>query len=96
LRLQRSDSKPLTSLLGLPLIERTIRTARDGGATSFVVVTGYRSEQVGAFVSDLGKRLGTDITLVHNPDWETKENGASLLAAREHLDGPFLLTMADH
>ena len=96
LRLQRSDSKPLTPLLGLPLIERTIRTAMEGGATGFVVVTGYRSERVGAFVTELGQRLGTHITLVENPDWESKENGASLLAAREHLDGPFLLTMADH
>ncbi len=96
LRLQRSDSKPLTPLLGLPLIERTIRTAREGGATGFVVVTGYQSEQVGAFVSGLGQRLGVGITLVENPDWEHKENGASLLAARPHIDGPFLLTMADH
>jgi len=96
LRLQRSDSKPLTPLLGLPLIERTLRTAREGGATGFVVVTGYRSEQVSAFVTSLGQRLGIDITLVENPDWEHKENGASLLAAKAHLDGPFLLTMADH
>ncbi len=96
LRLQRSDSKPLTSLLGLPLIELTIRTAMDGGASGFVVVTGYQSARVGAFVSELGQRLGTDITLVENPDWENRENGASLLAAREHLDSPFLLTMADH
>lgn len=96
LRLQRSDSKPLTPLLGLPLIERTLRTAREGGATGFVVVTGYRSKQVGDFVAALGQRLGIEVTLVENPDWEHKENGASLLAARAHLDEPFLLTMADH
>lgn len=96
LRLQRSDSKPLTSILGMPLIERTIRTAREGGATEFVVVTGYRSDQVAAFVTALGQRLNIRIRVVHNPDWDKNGNGYSLLAAREHLKEPFLLTMADH
>lgn len=96
LRLQRSDSKPLTSILGLPLIERTIRTAREGGATEFVVVTGYQSEQLAAFVTALGQRLNIKVTVVDNPAWNEKGNGYSLLAARPHIDGPFLLTMADH
>lgn len=95
-RLQRSDSKPLVSLLGLPLIERTMRTALEGGATEFVVITGYRSDQVAPFVSRLGQRLGITVTLVQKPDWERKENGYSLLQARDQLQEPFLLTMADH
>jgi len=95
-RLKRSDSKPLTSLLGLPLIERTMRTALEGGATGFVVVTGYQSERVSSFVRALGERLQVAVTTVYNPDWEHKENGCSLLSARPHLQEPFLLTMADH
>ena len=96
LRLHRSDSKPLTSILGLPLIERTIRTAQEGGASEFVVVTGYRSEPLGDFVSNLGQRLDIKITLVENPAWQETGNGASLLAAKDHLDAPFLLSMSDH
>ncbi|MDO6461195.1 NTP transferase domain-containing protein [Granulosicoccaceae sp. 1_MG-2023] len=95
-RLQRSDSKPLTSILGIPLIERTIRTAMDGGATGFVVVSGYQAEPLSQFMTTLSQRLGGEITTVHNADWDSKDNGASLLAARGHLQEPFLLTMADH
>ena len=38
------ESKPLVPLLGLPLIERTILTARKGGINDFYVVTGYEGE----------------------------------------------------
>ncbi|MCX2781868.1 NTP transferase domain-containing protein [Microbulbifer thermotolerans] len=96
-RLKRSDSKPLTSLLGLPLIERTMRTAMEGGVTGFVVVTGYQAERVSTFVRALGERLQVEVTTVNNPDWEHRENGCSLLCARPYLQqAPFLLTMADH
>ena len=38
---------------------------------------------------------GLEISLIENPEYE-KSNGVSVLAARGHFDGPFLLTMADH
>lgn len=95
-RLSRSDSKPLTPLLGVPLIERTMRTALEGGATEFVVVTGYRAEPVQAFVTELGRRLGVPVSVVHNPEWNELGNGRSLWHARSQLDSPFLLLMADH
>ncbi|NQT54816.1 MAG: NTP transferase domain-containing protein [Desulfobacteraceae bacterium] len=44
--LQRGDSKPLVPLLGVPLIERAIRSAVDAGADDFRVVTGYQGERV--------------------------------------------------
>lgn len=96
LRLQRSDSKPLTPILGLPLIERAIRTAKEGGVSEFVVVTGYESERVGNFVRDLGQRLDLIIHVVENTEWNEYGNGHSLLAAKAHLTSPFLLSMADH
>lgn len=95
-RLSRSDSKPLTPLLGVPLIERTMRTALEGGATQFVVVTGYEAERVGAFVTELGRKLSVPVALVHNPEWEEFGNGRSAWYAREVVDSPFILLMADH
>ncbi len=90
------EIKPLVPLLGVPLIERVIRSAREGGADRFVVVTGYEGEKVGAFLSTLAQRLGVEITRIHNDQWE-KENGYSVLRAREALGtDPFLLLMADH
>lgn len=95
-RLQKiGDSKPLIPILGIPLIERVIRTARDAGAGEFYVVTGYQSDRIRAFLNKLSARLMISITLLMNDDWE-KGNGLSVLKARKHLQEPFLLLMADH
>ncbi len=96
-RLQsKADCKPLLPLLGVPLIERSIRAARAAGADSFLVVTGHRAERLEAFLEGLSARLSVPIRCVRNPDWDRLDNGASVLAAREHLEGDFLLLMADH
>jgi choline kinase len=95
-RLQRKgDSKPLIPILGIPLIERVIRSALEVGADDFYVVTGCRGEHVRAFLDRLTDRLGIRITSIVNQDWD-KENGLSVLKAREYLPEPFLLLMADH
>jgi 1L-myo-inositol 1-phosphate cytidylyltransferase len=92
---QRGDSKPLVPILGLPLIERVIRNAIEAGADDFYVVTGYQEELIRVFLVGLTGRLGCRITPIFNRDWE-KENGLSVLKAREYLKEPFLLLMADH
>ncbi len=92
---QRGDSKPLIPLLGVPLIERVIRSTIEAGADDLHVVTGYQGERVRAFLDHLSNRLKISITHIVNEDWE-KENGLSVLKAREHLHEPFLLLMADH
>lgn len=51
------EVKPLIPLLGVPLIERVIRSALEGGADEIYVVTGYREEQVANFLKQLAKRL---------------------------------------
>lgn len=95
-RLRRwGDSKPLIPLLGVPLIERAIRSAIEAGADDFYVVTGYQGARVRDFLGPLAVRLGIPITPLINEDWE-KENGLSVLKARDYLHEPFLLLMADH
>jgi CDP-L-myo-inositol myo-inositolphosphotransferase len=92
---QQGDSKPLVPILGLPLIERVIRSALEAGADDFYVVTGYQEELIRVFLAGLTEHLGCRITPIFNRDWE-KENGLSVLKAREYLKEPFLLLMADH
>ncbi len=92
---QKGVSKPLVPLLGIPLIERAIRSAMEAGADDFYVVTGYQGDLVRDFLERLAKRLAIRITPLVNDDWE-KENGLSVLKAREVLHEPFLLLMADH
>ncbi len=95
-RLQsRGDSKPLIPLLGIPLIERVIRTAMEGGADEFFVVVGHQGEQLSHFLAGLAQSLLITITPLVNDDWD-KENGLSVLTAQDVLHEPFILLMADH
>ena len=51
----KGEIKPLVSLLGVPLIERVIRSAMEAGVDEFVVITGYQGEQVSNFCQPLAK-----------------------------------------
>ena len=92
---KRGVSKPLISLLGLPLIERVILTAQRCGISDFYVVTGYRGEKVRPFLDELSKRKNIKITYITNDEWD-KENGISVLKARPFLHEKFILLMCDH
>ncbi len=59
---QQGDSKPLVPVLGLPLIERVIRSAIEAGADDFYVVTGYQEKLIRVFLAGLTGRLGCRIT----------------------------------
>ena len=90
-----SESKPLTPIGGIPLIEHVIRRAAAGGATRVLVVTGYEAERVEAFLARLQFRLALPIGWERVEDW-TRPNGYSVLAGAEVLNGDYLLTMSDH
>ena len=92
---QMGDSKPLIPMLGVPLLERVIRSALEAGADEFYVVIGYQGERVRNFLERLAERLRIRITPLVNDAWE-QGNGLSVLTGREHLHKPFLLLMADH
>ena len=95
-RLRRQGPhKPLIPLLGIPLIERVVRTGMEAGAGSFLVVTGYQAEALSTFLRRLSEKLQVPIDTIHNPDWKG-DNGLSVLRARERLTEPFILSMSDH
>ena len=87
--------KPLVPVLGVPLIERVIHSAMEGGADEFYVITGYEGEQVSYFLRQLAQRLKVSIIPIQNDDWQ-QENGVSVLKARGIIEESFLLLMADH
>lgn len=89
------DSKPLTPVAGMPLIEHVIRRALEGGASRFTVVTGHQADRVEAFLQELGDRLAVAIAAVRLDDW-SRPNGWSMAAGAAAIPGEFLLMMADH
>ena len=92
---RRGDSKPLISVLGVPLIERVMRCAMQAEINDFYVVSGYQGEHVRHFLDGLARRCGVRITHIINDAWK-QGNGLSVLKAGEDLDGHFLLLMGDH
>jgi 1L-myo-inositol 1-phosphate cytidylyltransferase / CDP-L-myo-inositol myo-inositolphosphotransferase len=90
-----TDCKPLLRVTGLPLAERAIATAIRAGVNEFVVVVGHEPEPVERALRQIAQRRHVTIEVARAEDW-TAGNGASLLAAREYLDEPFVLLMADH
>ena len=87
--------KPLAPLLGAPLIGHVIDCALAGGATEFVVVTGYEGAKLEKFLYALAAARGLRLSCVRNPEWRAS-NGLSVAAAAPVLTGKFLLLMSDH
>jgi 1L-myo-inositol 1-phosphate cytidylyltransferase len=90
-----SQSKPLTPIGGVPLIEHVIRRLHAGGATRVLVVTGHEGERLEAFLAELQFRLALPIGWERTPDW-TLPNGHSVLTGASVFTGDYLLSMADH
>lgn len=90
-----SDSKPLTPVAGIRLIELGIRQAVAAGVTRVIVVTGHRADEVEGFLADLSARSGMEIVAERLSDWSTP-NGYSVIAGAARCAGDYLLMMADH
>ncbi|MCD6169945.1 MAG: phosphocholine cytidylyltransferase family protein [Candidatus Latescibacteria bacterium] len=89
-----SIPKPLIPVLGIPLIERIIRSVKRAGIRRIVVVTGYLGHKLKARLGN-GSRLGVNIEYVDNPQW-WQPNGISVLKAKPLLQTNFVLLMSDH
>jgi 1L-myo-inositol 1-phosphate cytidylyltransferase len=86
--------KPLTPILDRPLISYTVEMLAAAGITILNAVVGCEGAKL---VSGLKPLIPSrmQLRIIDNPDWQ-KQNGLSVLAAAEHVVGPFLLTMSDH
>ncbi len=95
----RSDGnrlpKPLTPLLGRTLIERAVLTAHQAGIKKFIVVLGYKKEDVLPTIETLKKEHQLSIKVVENPEWRLG-NGTSVAAVEPHVSGLFFVVMCDH
>ena len=86
--------KPLVQLHGKSLLEHVILGAHQAGIDRFVIVVGYGANAIRQWLSD--RPLGrVSVNVVENSEYR-KDNGVSVLKARDQIRDPFLLLMADH
>ncbi len=90
-----SDSKPLTPVAGVPLIELAVRQAVAAGAGRVVVVTGHQAIEIEKFLPTLSARVGVPVISERVQHWSTP-NGYSVVAGAAKIAGDYLLLMADH
>lgn len=87
-RMKDKKPKPLIELLGLPIIEHTIRKLRNKNIGIIVV---YHREEIKNYLS----KNFPEIEFVYNPEPE-RENGYSLYLVKNLIEDDFLLLMSDH
>ncbi len=92
---EKLELKPLIPIKGVPLIEHVIERGRRAGIDEFLVVSGYRGQELREALDALSAREGVPVRHIVNDEWE-RSNGVSLLKAKPYLDEPFVLMMCDH
>lgn len=90
-----TDTKPkcLLEVGGKTLLERTVRAMQQAGITEFVVVTGYRADQIRDFLTSHFSPLTSTFTFLHNADYENNNNIYSLWMAGDVVRGKDFLLM---
>ena len=91
-----TDTKPkcLLEVGGRTLLERTVNDMQQAGVTEFVVVTGYRADQIREFLFTHYPQ--STVHFLHNADYEHNNNIYSLWMAGEIVRGrEFLLMDSD-
>ncbi len=86
--------KPLVKFRGTPLLQHVILGAREAGIEEFVIVVGYRSDLIRSWFQN-SSLTDVSVTWVENVEYH-KNNGVSVLKARDAIRENFLLLMADH
>ncbi len=92
--LTKKKPKPLIKLLGIPILERVILSAREAGIKEFIIVIGYLGKKIKKYLKS-GERLGVKIKYVKNKEW-LKGNALSVLKAKKLVKESFVLLMSDH
>ena len=89
-----TDDKPkvLVEVNGTPLIEDVFDNLLDAGATEFIVVVGYKSEQI---IDRYGDEY-RDVPITYTHQREQLGLAHAILQAEPHVDGDFMLMLGDN
>ncbi len=90
-----TDTTPkcLLTVAGTPILKRCVDALREAGITELVAVTGFEEDKIKAV---LGDWFGGVVTYRRNDIYDQTQNGASLLCARDVVEGePFVMLDGD-
>ena len=93
-----TDSKPkcLLTVAGKTLLQRTVDAMLQAGITEFVVVTGYRADQIRDFLNNTYRSSLLTFHFLHNAGYEHNNNIYSLWMSGQVVRGrEFLLMDSD-
>lgn len=76
--------KALITVKGEVLIERQIRQLQEAGITDIIIVVGYKKEQFYYLANKY------NVTIVENPEYETRNNNSSIYAVRKYLKNSYI------
>lgn len=76
--------KALIEVRGEVLIERQIRQLKEAGIEQIIIVTGYKAEQF-EYLKEKYR-----VILIYNSDYQTRNNNASIYAAKEYLRNSYI------
>jgi choline kinase len=85
--------KCLTTLNGVPILERLVSSLKMQGFKRLVIVTGYLESHIREFLADKTGEL--EIEYIFSPLYKTTNNIYSLWMARKAINEPFLLLESD-
>ena len=90
-----TDTKPkcLLTVAGKTLLQRTVDAMLQAGITEFVVITGYRADQIRDFLNNTYHSSLLTFHFLHNADYEHNNNIYSLWMAGEVVRGKEFLLM---
>ncbi|WP_431936255.1 aminotransferase class I/II-fold pyridoxal phosphate-dependent enzyme [Micromonospora sp. RP3T] len=92
-RLGGDRPKPLTPVLGIPILHRSLTNLARAGVQEVVIVIGHRAAEVVASVGD--RFSGMRISYVRSERYEQTNNAYSLWLARGHLNQDVFLVEGD-
>jgi choline kinase len=85
--------KCLTTLNGVPILERLVSSLKLHGFKRLVIVTGYLESHIREFLAD--KTGDLQVEYIFSPLYKTTNNIYSLWMARKVINEPFLLLESD-
>ena len=81
----RNNTKCMLEVNGKTLLERTIDSLLEANIDKFIIVLGYKKENVINFIKEKGLDKKINITYVYNDIYDTTNNIYSLYLAKEYL-----------